>query len=161
MIITVVDNTSSTSSTTGASQTSRETVAVAAPAAAVSKGMLHCFILLVYYSLAPVDLDAIKQKLEDILIKNQVALKRAFDLSLSNVADELVQVGIISQSVHKSPTYDNIIGSFVSGLTFIRKQSDLKEECNTFLSALSNIGGPVARAAGMLRDEWDQVMHED
>ena len=24
-----------------------------------------------------------------------------------------------------------------------------------------NIGGPVARAAGMLRDEWDQVMHED
>ena len=88
-------------------------------------------------------------------------MKRAFNLSLSNVADELLQAGIISKSVHKSPTYDNIIDSFLSGLTFIRKQSDLKNECDTFLSALSNIGGPVARAADMLRDEWDQVMHED
>ena len=88
-------------------------------------------------------------------------MKRAFNLSLNNVADELLQAGIISKSVHESPTYDNIIGSFLAGLTFIRKQSDLKKECDTFLLALSNIGGPVARAAGMLRDEWDQVMHED
>ena len=47
-IITVVDNTTSTSSTTGASQTSRETFAVTVPAAAVSKGMLHCLIILIY-----------------------------------------------------------------------------------------------------------------
>ena len=114
-----------------------------------------------YYCVAPVDLNGIKRNIKGVLTKNQVDLKEAFDLSLSNVADELLQVGIISKSVHKSPTYDNIIGSFVAGLKFIRKQSDLKKECDTFLSALSNIGGPVARAAGMLRDEWDQVMHED
>ena len=89
-------------------------------------------------------------------MNNQVDLKEAFDLSLSNVTDELLQVGIISKSVHKSPTYDNIIGSFVAGLKFVQKQSDLKKECDTFLSALSNIGGPVARAAGMLRREWEQ-----
>ena len=88
-------------------------------------------------------------------------MKEAFRFSLSNVADQLLQVGIISKSVQESPTYDNIIGSFLAGLTFIQKQSDLKKECDTFLSALSNIGGPVARAAGMLRREWDQVMHED
>ena len=102
------------------------------------------------------DIDAIKQSIKGVLVQNQVALKEAFDLSLSNVADELLQVGIISKSVHKSPTYDNIIGSFLAGLTFIRKQSDLKKECDTLLSALSNIGGPVARAAGMLKDEWEQ-----
>ena len=88
-------------------------------------------------------------------------MKRAFDLSLSNVADELLQADIISKSVHESPTYDNIIGSFLAGLTFIDDLADLKKECDTFLSALSNIGGPVARAAGMLRRKWDQVMHED
>ena len=124
-----------------------------------------CFTLLLYlfynYYVASVDLNGIKRNIKGVLVQNQVDLKEAFDLSLSNVADELVQVGIISKSVHKSPTYDNIIGSFLAGLTFIRKQSDLKKECDTFLSALSNIGGPVARAAGMLRDEWDQVMHED
>ena len=109
-----------------------------------------------HLNLQCVGLDAIKQNLEDVLMNNQVDLKEAFDLSLSNVADELLQVGIISKSVHKSPTYDNMIGSFVAGLKFIQKPSDLKKECDTFLSALSNIGGPVARAAGMLRDEWDQ-----
>ena len=102
------------------------------------------------------DIDAIKQSVKGVLVHNQVALKEAFNLSLSNVADELLQAGIISKSVHESPTYDNIIGSFVAGLTFIRKQSDLKKECDTFLSALSNIGGPVARAADMLKDEWEQ-----
>ena len=124
-----------------------------------------CFTVLLYlfynYYVASVDLNGIKRNIKGVLTKNQVDLKEAFDLSLSNVADELVQVGIISKSVHKSPTYDNIIRSFVAGLTFIQKQSDLKKECDTFLSALSNIGGPVAHAAGMLRREWDQVMHED
>ena len=81
---------------------------------------------------------------------------------MNSISDQLLQAGIITQDIHRSsPSYDDIIDSFLSGLTFIRKQSDLKKECDTFLSALSNIGGPVARAAGMLRDEWDQVMHED
>ena len=81
---------------------------------------------------------------------------------MSSISDQLLQVGIITQDIHRSsPSYDDIIDSFLAGLKFIRKQSDLKEECDTFLSALSNIGGPVARAAAMLRDEWDQVMHED
>ena len=112
-------------------------------------------------SLAAVDLDAIKQKLEVILINNQVALKRAFNLSLSNVADGLLQVGIISKSVHESPTYDNIIGSFVVAVSFIDNLDEVKGQCDKFLSALSNVGGPVAFAVNMLRREWDQVMHED
>ena len=99
-----------------------------------------CFTVLLYlfynYYVASVDLNGIKRNIKGVLTKNQVDLKEAFDLSLSNVADELLQVGIISKSVHKSPTYDNIIGSFLAGLTFIRKQSDLKKECGTFLSAL-------------------------
>ena len=80
---------------------------------------------------------------------------------MSNVADELLQVGIISKSVHKSPTYDNIIGSFVAGLKFIDSLDEVKGQCDKFLSALSNVGGPVAFAVNMLRRKWDQVMHED
>ena len=56
----------------------------------------------------------LSKSIKGVLVKNQVALKEAFRLSLSNVADELLQVGIISKSVHKSPTYDNIIGFFLS-----------------------------------------------
>ena len=125
--------------------------------------MLHCIIILIYIilNLAPVDLNGIKQKLEEVLTKNQVALKKAFNLSLSNVADELLQVGIISKSAHKSPTYDNIIGSFVVAVSFIDNLDEVKGQCDKFLSALSNVGGPVAFAVNMLRREWDQVMHED
>ena len=91
-------------------------------------------------------------------MKNQVALKRAFSLSLSDISDELLQVGIISKSVQKSPSYDDIIGSFLAGLTFIRRQSKLKERCDTFIAALSNVGGPVADAVDMLKEEWEQTM---
>ena len=63
-----------------------------------------------------------------------------------------------SRFTESSPCYDDIIVSFLSGLIFIWKQSDCMKKCDTFLS---NIGGPVACAAGMLRREWDLVMHED
>ena len=88
-------------------------------------------------------------------------MKKAFNLSLSNVADELLQAGIISKSVHESPTYDNIIGSFVVAVSFINNLDAVKAHCDKFLSALFNVGGPVAFAVNMLRREWDQVMHED
>ena len=88
-------------------------------------------------------------------------MKKTFNLSLSNVADELLQAGIISKSVHESPTYDNIIGSFVVAVSFIDNLDEVKGQCDKFLSALSNVGGPVAFAVNMLRREWDQVMHED
>ena len=126
--------------------------------------MLHClnYYTYLYYSLAPDDLDAIKQKLEDILIKNQVALKKAFRLSLSSISDQLLQAGIITQDIHRSsPSYDDIIDSFLAGITFIDNLDEVKGQCEKFLSALSNVGGPVAFAVNMLRREWDQVMHKD
>ena len=100
----------------------------------------------------------LKQKLEDVLTKNQVFLKRAFQLSLPNISDELLQVGIITKFVQEEPTYDKIIGSFLTGIAFIEDQSKLEERCDRFLSALSNIGGPVADAADMLRKEWKKAM---
>ena len=95
------------------------------------------------------------------MIKNQVALKKAFRLSLSSISDQLLQAGIITQDIHRSsPSYDDIIDSFLAGITFIENLDEVKGQCDKFLSALSNVGGPVAFAVNMLRREWDQVMHE-
>ena len=105
------------------------------------------------------NLDIVKGKIKDVLIKNQVSLKEAFRLSLLSISDELLQVGIISQDIHRSPSYDDIIGSFLAGLTFIHRQSKLKERCNTFIAALSNVGGPVSDAVDMLKEEWEQAMN--
>ena len=103
-------------------------------------------------------LDIVKQKLEDVLTNNQVSLKRAFQLSLPNISDELLQVGIITKFVQEEPTYEKIIGSFLAGIAFIDNQSKLEERCDKFLSALSNVGGPVADAADMLRKEWEKAI---
>ena len=80
---------------------------------------------------------------------------------MGSISDQLLQAGIISKSVQESPTYDDIIGSFLAGLKFINNLHEVKGQCDKFLSALSNVGGPVAFAVNMLRREWDQVMHED
>ena len=104
------------------------------------------------------DLDIVKQKLEDVLTKNQVSLKKAFQLSLPNISDELLQVGIITKSVQEEPTYDKIIRCFLVGIDFIDDQSEIEKECDRFLSALSNVGGPVARASHMLRKEWKKAI---
>ena len=80
-----------------------------------------------------------------------------FKLSLSSISDELYQARIITQDIHISPAYDEIIGSFISDISFIDDFSQLQERCNRFLSALSNVGGPVADAAHFLRKEWDKI----
>ena len=88
-------------------------------------------------------------------------MKEAFRYSLGSISDQLLQVGIITQEIHRSPSYDDIIGSFLAGITFIDNLHEVKGQCDKFLSALSNVGGPVAFAVNMLRREWDRVMHED
>ena len=104
------------------------------------------------------DLDIVKQKLEDVLTKNQVSLKKAFQLSLLNISDELLQVGIITKSVQEEPTYDKIIRCFLVGFDFIDDRSKLEERRDKFLTALGNIGGPVADAAEMLREKWEKAV---
>ena len=102
------------------------------------------------------DIDAIKQSIKGVLVQNQVALKEAFRFSLSSISDQLLQAGIITQDIHRSPSYDDIIGSFLAGITFIDSLDEVKGQCDKFLSALSNVGGPVAFAVNMLRREWEQ-----
>ena len=83
-----------------------------------------------------------------------------FQLSLNSIANELFQADIITQDIHRSPTYDDIIRCFLGGLNFIRKQSDLEEQCSKFLTALSNVGGPVALASDMIQEEWQEAMEK-
>ena len=81
-----------------------------------------------------------------------------FQLSLNSIANELFQAGIITQDIHRSPTYDDIIRCFLAGLDFICEQSNLQGQCEKFLTALSNVGGPVALASAVIQREWQEAM---
>ena len=88
------------------------------------------------------------------MTKHQVDLTDAFQYSCLAIANQLLEVGIITCEVQESLTYDSIIGSFRSGMSFKSTQSDLEEYCVKFLKALSNVGGPVADAAVMIQEKW-------
>ena len=80
----------------------------------------------------------------------------AAEYCLLHYKTSIIEVGtIITQNLHRlSPSYDYIIGSLLFCLTFIQNKFDLRKKCDILKSY---IGGTVARAADMLRDEWDQV----
>ena len=94
-----------------------------------------------------IDINDAKRKLKEVLTKHQVDLTDTFQYYDHSIANQLLEVGIIAGEVKKSPTYDSMIGSFRSGMSFKSTQSDLEEYCVKFLKALSNVGGPVADAA--------------
>ena len=80
---------------------------------------------------------------------------------LKDIARELSQANIITKTVQKAPTYDAVIGNFSSGIKLKRSSSDIERHCVKFLTALSNVGGPVADAADMLKEEWTSILPSD
>ena len=121
--------------------------------------LVHAMILIAHFLqlvFLNVDFDVknAKQKVKDVLTKHQVDLTHVCQYSYTAIANELLQVGIITHDVQKSPTYDSMIGSFLSGMRLRSTQSELEEHCVKFLKALSNVGGPVADAAVMIKEKW-------
>ena len=79
-------------------------------------------------------------------------------MSIGDISNELLQAGIISRDVQRSPTYDAIIDQFVAGMKFKRTQRDLEEHCKKFITALTKVGGPVKDAALMIQQEWIDIV---
>ena len=88
-------------------------------------------------------------------------LSEVFQYSLGSIANELLQVGIITHEVQKSATYDSMIGSFISVMNFLRTTSDLEKHCVKFLKALSKVGGPVALVVNTIQAEWIEALESE
>ena len=93
-------------------------------------------------------------KLQQILTDNHADLHDAFQESIGDISNRLLQAGIITRDVQKSNSYDKIISQFVGGMKFISTQKELEEYCKVFIKALTNVGGPVRRAAQMIKQKW-------
>ena len=117
--------------------------------------------LIIYYNAA--DINAVRQKLEQVLTKNQVMLNDIISLTPLSIANELVQIGIISReiissSAHDSISSEKIIKSFMVILNTKTSIADLDEQCVKFLKGLSNVGGPASEVAELIRKEWLEVV---
>ena len=88
------------------------------------------------------------------MTNHQIALHDIFQESIGSISYELLQVDIITRGVQRSPSYDAIIHQFKAGMNFIGTQRDLEEHCKKFITALTNVGGPVKDAALMIQQDW-------
>ena len=93
-------------------------------------------------------------ELEKVLTDNHVCLHGIFQESIGDISNELLQAGIITRTVQRSPSYDAIVSQFVGGMNFISTQKELEEHCKVFITALTNVGGPLRRAAQMIKQKW-------
>ena len=104
-----------------------------------------------------------RQKLEQVLTKNQVMLNEIINLTPRSIANEMLQIGIISReilfsSAHESISSEKIIRSFIVILNTKTNIADLDEQCVKFLKGLSNVGGPASEVAELIRKEWLEVV---
>ena len=109
----------------------------------------------------PNENDKIIKILHHILTNNHVNLQNIFQVSVGSISNELFQAGIITHDVQQSPKYDPIINQFVSGMKIRRKQRDLEEYCKKFITALTNVGGPVKDAALMIQQDWIDIVKRE
>ena len=91
----------------------------------------------------------------------QADLHDTFQMSIGSISNQLLQADIITSDVQKSPSYDAIINQFVSGMKFKRTQRNLEEHCKKFITALTNVGGPVKDAALMIQEDWIDIVKRE
>ena len=104
---------------------------------------------------------AVIAELKKVLNSMQADLNDIFQMSIGSISNQLVQVDIITSDVQKSPSYDAIISQFVGGMNFISTQKELEEHCKVFIKALTNVGGPLRRAALMIKQKWIDAVKQE
>ena len=82
-------------------------------------------------------------------------------MSIGSISNQLLQVDIITSDVQRSPSYDKIIIEFVGGMKFKCTQRDLEERCKKFITALTNVGGPVKDAAQTIKQKWIDTVKQE
>ena len=82
-------------------------------------------------------------------------------MSIGSISNELYAAGIISRDVKMSPSYDAIIGQFEAAMNIKKTPTDLEEHCKKFITALTNVGGPVEHAALMIKQEWIDIVNRE
>ena len=82
-------------------------------------------------------------------------------MSIGSISNQLLQADIITSDVQKSPSYDAIINQFVGGMNFISTQEELEKHCKVFITALTNVGGPLRIAAQTVKQKWIDIVKQE
>ena len=92
---------------------------------------------------------------------SHVDLRDVFQETIGDISNELYAASIITRDVQRSPSYDAIISQFKAEMNIKCTWRDLEEHCKKFITALTNVGGPVKIAALMIQQEWIDIVNRE
>ena len=104
--------------------------------------------------------DQMQNVMKDLLQEVHSSLKNVLKHCLQQVAVEMFNKNLISQSVKDDPTYDKMIDEFVAGMKW-KGAPELQHHWQTFLKILSSQGGPVCDAAKHLATELSDKLENE
>ena len=100
------------------------------------------------------DINKLRHVIRNVLVKHYTSLHEISRSCLLSLAAQMYAADLISSAVHQSPSFDSIIDEYKAGLSFMSTLPEIVHYCVKFLSILTKIGGPCARASQVIRELW-------
>ena len=87
---------------------------------------------------------------KEVFTQNFERLQNTSRCSLKSLADKMFTNSLISDDVHRSPTFQSIFDEFTAGMEVT---TTLKDHCLKFITACTDVGGPIAMAGDKLQKD--------
>lgn len=104
--------------------------------------------------------DRVTEILQKVLQEQSANLTKLLSNCLSSVATELFSNNLITDYVHRNPTYQSVIDDYNNGMKY-KSVPELEKHCQLFLDSLSGQGGPVKDAAKALARYWKEEVNKE
>ena len=111
----------------------------------------NCF--LTFY--IDIDLCVTKMRscIKDVFNQNFERLRNTSRNSLNSLADKMFTNSLIGDDVHRSPSFQNIFDEVIAGIDLTTTLNELQDHCCKFITACTDVGGPIKKAAELLQKD--------
>ena len=104
--------------------------------------------------------DRVREILKRVLREQSADLTDLLDDCLPNVAMQMYAKSLITEPVHRNPTYISVMKDYKNGMKF-KTVPELEKHCHIFLDCLSSQGGPVKAAAKAIAGYWKDEINKE
>ncbi|XP_019857677.1 PREDICTED: uncharacterized protein LOC109585976 isoform X2 [Amphimedon queenslandica] len=104
-----------------------------------------------------IDVDKVKKVINDVLVSHHARLNY-LKTSLSDLANQLYEVGLINDEVRETCSMDKFIAEFKASFHFLDDMSEVQDHCKKFLNSFIAVRGSYINAAKFLRQKWTEAI---
>ncbi|XP_019861897.1 PREDICTED: uncharacterized protein LOC109590416 [Amphimedon queenslandica] len=108
-----------------------------------------------------VDVKKVKKIINDAIVSHYDDLTSLPKDSVSDLANKLYAVRLISEKVRDTCSMEGFITEFKASLSFKRKLRQVQEHCQKFLDAFIDVRGSCADAAIALGEDWIEAIRNE